>query len=247
MYRAKGKTRHDASRGQEVLLALQCLLGERDVQEQDFKNLLARLAPEEVKGVLFGDYLLGRPIGEGGFAIVHIGRQLSIERKVAIKILRDGSDEEQRRRFQQEASFLGRLDNPCIVKVLGQGQETWRPPRHHLLANEEWYEQFANSSPIKSYIALEWVDGQTLDAVFERGASDRPDVRTLADWFAQATEALAIVHAEGLIHRDVKPRNLTVTPERRVKLMDFGIARSQSEVRTLYTDTCTLRDNVLDQ
>jgi serine/threonine protein kinase/WD40 repeat protein len=232
-----GKTRYDGGRAQALLLAFRRLLGKTGAQDRDFKDLLARLAPEDLTGVLFGDYLLGRRIGEGGFATVHLGRQLSTGRQVALKVLRDGLGEEQRRRFHQEAALLARLEHPAVVQVLGRGEETWSVPRQGVPTGEEWYERFSRSSPIKSYIALEWVDGQTLEGVYRRGPAGRPEVRVLAGWFAQAAEALAAVHAEGLIHRDVKPSNLMVTEDGRVKLMDFGIARGEEDARTLCTAT----------
>jgi len=115
-------------RTQEVLLAFQRLLGKVDEQEKDFKKLLSKLAPEEIKGVMMGDWLVGHPVGEGGFATVHVGRQLSTGRKVAIKILHDGMEPETVARFQQEASFLSRFRHPNIVDVFGFGQETWSAP-----------------------------------------------------------------------------------------------------------------------
>jgi WD40 repeat protein len=84
---------------------------------------------------------------------------------------------------------------------------------------------------------MEWIDGRTLEDVYRGPGEGRPGVRPLADWFRQAAEALAAVHASGLIHRDVKPGNLMVTEEGVVELMDFGIARSRGDARTLETTT----------
>jgi WD40 repeat protein/serine/threonine protein kinase len=232
-----GLAHYDGRRLAAVLLSFQKLLGQERVQERDFRKLLARLAPPEAKGVLLDDYLLGAPVGEGGHAFVHVGRQLSTGRKVALKVLRDGVSVEQRRRFHEEATHLARLDHPHVVKVLGQGQGAWRPPQQYSLSGEPWYAEFARTAPIKSYIALEWIDGKTLEAIFQERGAAPPDVRRLAEWFAQAAEALAATHARGLIHRDVKPSNLMVTADGQVKLMDFGIARIESDARTLHTGT----------
>jgi WD40 repeat protein/serine/threonine protein kinase/tetratricopeptide (TPR) repeat protein len=232
-----GATRHVPERLPDVLHAFRGLLGEADVQEQDFRRLLARLAPEELKGVLMGDYLVGRPVGSGGFATVHLGRQLSTGRKVAVKILRDGVPEEDRLRFRQEAAYLSRFNHRHIVGVVEYGEAVWSPPRQFSLTAEPWYAEFARSASVKTYIALEWVDGATLEEVFRRPLETRPGLRTLLEWFVQAADALQAVHAVGLVHRDVKPGNLMESADGAIKLMDFGIARSQGELQTIQTAT----------
>lgn len=231
-----GETQYSSERSQAVLLSFQRLLGKADIQESDFRQLLFSIAPEEVKGVLMGDYLVGRPIGAGGFATVHVGRQLSTGRKVAIKLLRDGMSEDVKVRFRQEARYLSRLSHPHIVNVYGYGEEPWSAPRPVSLDNEEWFSDFSKSAPIKSYIALEWVDGRTLESVF-CAVQKRPSIRSLTVFFAEAAHALDAVHNAGLIHRDIKPSNLMITQDNHVKVMDFGVARTQEDVRTLITAT----------
>ncbi len=242
-----GTTREDETRGREVLLAFSRILGRAETQTRDFEALLRKLGPDEIRGVIVGDYLVGAPVGRGGFATVHVARQLSTGRKVALKVLHDGLDEDARVRFQQEASYLSQLQHPGIARVIGFGEETWRRPRGVDLSGEEWFAAFERSAPVKTFLALEWIDGRTLDAVFRDPTSERaPDHRALAAWLGQAAASLGAVHAQGLIHRDVKPGNLMVEREAdpdgggaRVRLMDFGIARSQSESRTLLTQTGT--------
>ena len=231
-------------RAQEVLLTFAKLLGKAGEQEKEFKTLLSKLAPEEIRGVMLGDYLVGRPVGEGGFATVHVGRQLSTGRKVAIKILHDGMEADSIARFHQEAAFLSRFRHPSIVGVYGFGQETWAAPRAFSLAGEPWFDAFAKTAPVKTFIALEWIEGRTLDEVFREVASapaKKPELRTLAAWMAASADALSVVHAAGLIHRDIKPHNLMVTRDggtgaERIKLMDFGIARVLKAERTLVTE-----------
>ena len=282
----------------EIQLALQRLRGESQVQEEDLQRLrdsLVRQAPEEFKGVLLGDLLVGRPVGAGGFARVHRGQQLSTGRRVAVKILHDALSEEAPR-FREEARYLGQLSHPHIVRVFGQGRAVWRAPKDNLVAGEPWFADFKRSRNVKTYMVLEWVEGRTLDetaravcaaeawrglnpaqrqaalaaarpeaalppdaapavtravellaaetrpgeppeAAAERLRASRPDPAVLCEWFAQAAEALAAVHAAGLVHRDVKPGNLMVADDGAVKLMDFGIARSQAEDLALRTRT----------
>ena len=217
-----------------ILQAFARLLGKADVQERDLRKLLARLAPEEMKGVVLGDYLVGRTVGEGGFATVHVGRQLSTGRRVAVKILRDGLAEDAKARFQQEAAFLSRFNHPHVVGVIGHGEDAWSAPRDVSLSDEPWFQRFSKTAPIKTYIALEWIDGSTLEDLYKKETL-RATPRVATEWFAQAAEALTLVHSAGLVHRDVKPGNLMVTEQGTVKLMDFGIARSRGESRTIVT------------
>lgn len=85
-----GDTRAEPLMASAVMLSFRGLLGQQDAEETEIRKLLAQLAPEEIRGVLLDDYLVGNPIGHGGFAAVHAGRQLSTGGKVAIKVLHDG-------------------------------------------------------------------------------------------------------------------------------------------------------------
>jgi len=144
-----GHSRVSAEVGPEVLLAFQRLLGKTAIQESEFRKLLGRLAPEDVKGVLMGDYLVGRPIGSGSYGTVHVGRQLSTCRQLAIKILHDGLTAEMRDRFKQEATYLSLFSNPNIVGIFGCGDETWSAPRAFSLDEEPWYrDHFRHSAKI---------------------------------------------------------------------------------------------------
>jgi WD40 repeat protein len=233
------RPREVAERAGEVSLRFQSMLGQTGVQEQTFHRLFARLAPEDVRGVLLGDFLVGPAVARGGFAVVHVGRQLSTGRKVAIKLLHDGLPDDARARFQQEAAFLSRVAHPAIVGVISHGEEAWSVPKLVDLSSEAWFAELARGAPIKTYLALEWVDGITLEELFQRvyvaKTMERPQLAQLRTWFRDAAEALAAVHAAGLVHRDIKPGNMMIASDGALRLMDFGIARSADENRTLVT------------
>ncbi len=234
---SNGKTIHSEEYGPEIIKSFQRLLGKTEIQENNFRKLLSKLAPEEVKGVLIGDYLVGKPIGTGGFATVHIARQLSTGRKVAMKLLRDGMSEEVKMRFKQEAQYLSQFRNPQIVTVYGYGEEPWSKPRAFSLSDEAWFKEFSKTAQVKAFIALEWINGQSLEKKFSLIQQTRPSIYEITRWFEQAANALVTVHSAGLIHRDVKPSNLMITEDGRIVLLDFGVARSQQDVRTLVTAT----------
>jgi tetratricopeptide (TPR) repeat protein len=221
----------------EVYRQFARLMGKEQTQDATFRDLLRRLAPEDQRGVLIGDFFVGKKVGEGGFATVHVGWQLSTDRKVAIKILRDGLDEEALDRFKQEARILSGIRHPNIVMVYGYYEGTWKAPQNYSLKGEAWYDELEKSAPIKRFIAMEWLEGTTVEQLFRSEARLAHGV--VAEWFRQAADALQAVHHAGVIHRDVKPANLIVTSDRTVKLMDFGIARTLREGVTLNNQSGT--------
>jgi WD40 repeat protein/serine/threonine protein kinase len=228
-----GKLRESAESSPRFVEAMQRILGKEKARDSSLKRWLAQYATEEIKGVMLGDYLVGPPVGEGGFATVHRGVQLGTGRRVAIKILRDELRSSMGERFQREGEYLGRINHRCVVSVLDHGEEPWIAPRTFDLSGESWYREFANSAPVKSFLVMEWIEGRTFEQVFSD--PQRPDNDVLCQWMADAADALASVHAAGLIHRDVKPSNIMITDENRIVLADFGIARPREEARTLKT------------
>ncbi len=153
-------------------LALASLLGEKEKQEKNIKRLLKELTPEEIKGVLMGDFLVGVPIGEGAFARVHKAIHLSTGAQVAVKILKDVSDEDMRDRFRQEAELLASMNHNHVLMVYDYGESTWSIPRNISLKQESWFQEFKNTN-LKHYIAMEWIDGLTLDQVYHLQRIDK--------------------------------------------------------------------------
>lgn len=155
--------------------------------------------------LLGGRYSMLDTIGEGGMATVYRAKDTFLQRTVAIKVLRPqyASDAEFRERFRREAQSAAALSHPNIVNVYDVGRE--------------------NGS---NYIVMECVDGRTLnDIIVSEG---RLSVDRTADYSAQILDALDHAHSNGVIHRDIKPHNILITRDGRVKVTDFGIARAVS-------------------
>jgi len=233
-----GRQKFDADLGARAVKSIKKMTGRQDLQEENLRRLMRMLAPPEQAGVLLGDFLLQKPTGEGGFATVFAAVQVSSQRKVAVKVLKDGLDETARDRFRQEAqhlSYFGSDQN--IVDVIGFGEEQWYRP--HGVAKDAlpWLDSFASGSSVKSFIALEWIEGCTLEDVIARQASNEVSVATKTEWFLQIAKALRVVHSAGIMHRDIKPSNIMIEGDNRAILMDFGVARTESEERTIMTLT----------
>ncbi len=149
-----------------------------------------------------GRYRLDGQLARGGFAEVWRATDLVLERPVALKLLRAGSDEESRERFRAEARHAGALQHPGIAAVHDFGE---------------------SADGVSAWIVMELVEGEPLSAVLARDGA--LDVDRTLDVVAQAADALQAAHALGVVHRDVKPGNLLVRADGVVKVTDFGIAR----------------------
>ncbi len=153
-----------------------------------------------------GRYTVDRLLGAGAMGYVYLGRDPELDRPVAIKMVRNLEMEPEAlalflERFRNEARAAARLHHPHIVQVYDVGEE------------EE----------IGPYLVFEYVAGATLKQVLRsKGALSPVAVVRLAE---EVGEALTVAHAAGIIHRDIKPDNLLITPDGRAKLADFGVAR----------------------
>ncbi|AWB85205.1 Stk1 family PASTA domain-containing Ser/Thr kinase [Mycetocola zhujimingii] len=174
--------------------------------------------------LLAGRYLVGDLIGRGGMANVYRGTDTKLGRTVAIKILKAdlATDPAFRTRFRQEAQAASRMAHPTIVRVFDAGEET---VRHDGRITRE------------PFIVMEYVQGETLKTVIADGPLDSARAVAIAEGILTALE---YSHRAGVVHRDIKPGNIMITPEGKVKVMDFGIARAVSDSSSTVAQTTAI-------
>jgi serine/threonine-protein kinase len=156
-----------------------------------------------------GRYRIQRKLGAGGMADVYLAEDQELGRRVAIKILnsRHGNDDQFIERFRREAKNAAALNHPNIVSIYDRGEA------------EDTY-----------YIAMEFLDGRTLkELIVGRGAAP---INVAIEYARQILSALRFAHRHGIVHRDIKPHNVLVDGEGRVKVTDFGIARAGTSQMT---------------
>jgi tRNA A-37 threonylcarbamoyl transferase component Bud32/outer membrane protein assembly factor BamB len=153
-----------------------------------------------------GDFAIVREVGRGGMGVVYEAQQLSLKRKVALKVLRFAgvADREAMERFQREAETVALLHHTNIVPIFAIGEQKG-----------------------VFYYAMQFIEGRSLAAVLEQSQKDATplNLAEAARWALQAAEALAHAHQRNVIHRDVKPSNLILDPAGQVWLTDFGLAK----------------------
>jgi serine/threonine-protein kinase len=171
-----------------------------------------------------GRYELGGLLGRGGMAEVRKGRDLRLGRTVAVKRLRTdlASDATFQARFRREAQSSASLNHPAIVSTYDTGEE---------MATD-------GSGVAQPYIVMECVEGRTLRDILREGRKILPE-RAL-EITAGVLSALDYSHRAGIIHRDIKPGNVMLTPTGDVKVMDFGIARAISDASSTMTQTAAV-------
>jgi serine/threonine-protein kinase len=171
-----------------------------------------------------GRYELGELLGRGGMAEVRKGTDTRLGRVVAVKRLRTdlASDATFQARFRREAQSAASLNHPSIVAVYDTGEEP-----------------AADGSGVSQpYIVMEYVAGRTLRDILREGRKILPE-RAL-EITSGVLSALDYSHRAGIIHRDIKPGNVMLTPSGDVKVMDFGIARAVSDVSSTMTQTAAV-------
>ena len=153
-------------------------------------------------GTQLGSYEIISPLGKGGMGEVWRARDQKLGREVAIKTLPEefAKDEERLARFEREAKLLASLNHPNIAAIYGLEEHNGT-----------------------RFLVLELVEGDTLAERLKRGAIPVEESLKLA---LQIAEALEAAHEKGVIHRDLKPANIKVTPDGKIKVLDFGLAKA---------------------
>ncbi len=159
-------------------------------------------------------YEIVKTIGEGGMANVYLAQDTILDRKVAIKVLRGdlSNDEKFIRRFQREALSVSNLSHPNIVEVYDVGEEDG-----------------------SHYIVMEYIDGKTLKQLLKKRES--LTLTEVLDIMTQLTDGIAHAHESYIIHRDIKPQNIMIEDDGRIKITDFGIAMALNATQLTQTNS----------
>ena len=159
-------------------------------------------------------YEIVKNIGEGGMANVYLANDTILDRKVAIKVLRGdlSNDEKFIRRFQREALSVSNLSHPNIVEVYDVGEEDG-----------------------SHYIVMEYIDGKTLKQLLKK--RDTLTLSEVIDIMTQLTDGISHAHESYIIHRDIKPQNIMIEDDGRIKITDFGIAMALNATQLTQTNS----------
>ena len=163
-----------------------------------------------------GRYVVLGTLGQGAMGTVYLAEDPMLKRGVALKVMNTGQlgRDEALHRFRREAEISAKLNHPNVITIFDVGDEPGMGP----------------------FLAMEFIEGLPLDELLRKGPLDPAQAMEI---LVQAAEALRAAHAAGIVHRDVKPANLMVAKDGRVKLMDFGIAREDEKSRTTAALLCT--------
>lgn len=156
-----------------------------------------------------GRYQIGTLLGAGGMGEVYLARDLELDRLVAIKILPKSltSDPHRVQRFITEAKAASALNHPSIVTIYEMGEAPATDGSGH--------------SSVIHYIAMEYIEGATLDVWLR----EEPPIGAVLTELGRVAEGLGKAHARGIVHRDLKPDNIMMTADGHAKVLDFGVAK----------------------
>ena len=159
-------------------------------------------------------YEIVKSIGEGGMANVYLANDKILDRKVAVKVLRGdlSSDDKFIRRFQREALSVSNLSHPNIVEVYDVGEEDG-----------------------EYYIVMEYIEGKTLKQLLKKRES--LTLTEVIDIMTQLTDGISHAHESYIIHRDIKPQNIMIQDDGRIKITDFGIAMDLNATQLTQTNS----------
>jgi Tol biopolymer transport system component/predicted Ser/Thr protein kinase len=162
---------------------------------------------------MISHYRILNKLGAGGMGEVYLAEDTRLGRKVALKLLPEDltADEQAKRRFIQEAKAASALNHPNIITIYDIASEGQR-----------------------DFIAMEYVEGETLRGVLSLG---KVEIKRALELAAQAASGLAAAHQAGIVHRDIKPENLMVTRTSQVKILDFGLAKLSEKKTASLLDT----------
>jgi len=160
-------------------------------------------------------YHIIKKLGAGGMGEVYLAEDTKLARKVALKLLlpKSAGDEQARKRLIREARAAARLDHPNICAIHEVGEEANR-----------------------NFIIMQYVEGETLARIVHKR---RLSLRESLDIAIQILSALSEAHSQGIIHRDIKPQNIIVTPRGQVKVLDFGLAKTLQPNRAVESEAET--------
>ena len=165
----------------------------------------AELVDDPTVGTLFGPYVINTTLGEGGMGRVYRAFDRRLNRQVALKVLHRDLGRGEQKRLVREAQAMAQLAHPNVVQVYEVGEHARR-----------------------TYVVMELVEGQTLRTWQQQ--EPRPDWRACVHVYLQAGTGLFAAHERGLVHRDFKPSNVLIDERGRVRVLDFGLARSGASV-----------------
>ena len=165
------------------------------------RTIQTSVGPSIVGATLSGKYKILEEVGRGGMGVVYKAEDTQLKRTVALKFLSPDSPlvPSREKRLTQEAQAASALNHPNICTIYEIGEADGR-----------------------SFIAMEYVEGQTLDRLIPPGGLPPADVRRFG---CQLIEGFEHAHKKGVIHRDLKSANVMITPDGRVKILDFGLAK----------------------